>query len=279
MQTRSELRKQQTEPEKVPTAPVNHHLRFRMVGIIFMTLLMVSLVLNQTFLNKRFVSHEITSSTLESDLLDSVHDGMSQYGIPAKMLTKNAADKIVRKSIDQVFAGQTIRVDLSPVTDQLAGEADSQLAQFGISTSLLPAGTSDAITSNLNSAVNSRINTPQVTAAINGLHTVKIVNSTVLAVSAVVVLILAVLAIFGRHFLMSFSWITTIALVVSGLLVMITRSIIPQLAQNAPDYSSLAVQCASDFQGTAFTWLAILAVLAVALWLVRLIRPLVSSRH
>lgn len=279
MQTRSELRKQQTEPEKVPTAPVNHHLLFRMVGIIFMTLLMVSLVLNQTFLNKRFVSHEITSSTLESDLLDSVHDGMSQYGIPAKMLTKNAADKIVRKSIDQVFAGQTIRVDLSPVTDQLAGEADSQLAQFGISTSLLPAGTSDAITSNLNSAVNSRINTPQVTAAINGLHTVKIVNSTVLAVSAVVVLILAVLAIFGRHFLMSFSWITTIALVVSGLLVMITRSIIPQLAQNAPDYSSLAVQCASDFQGTAFTWLAILAVLAVALWLVRLIRPLVSSRH
>ena len=240
---------------------------------------MVSLVLNQTFLNKRFVSHEITSSTLESDLLDSVHDGMSQYGIPAKMLTKNAADKIVRKSIDQVFAGQPIRVDLSPVTDQLAGEADSQLAQFGISTSLLPAGTSDAITSNLNSAVNSRINTPQVTAAINGLHTVKIVNSTVLAVSAVVVLILAVLAIFGRHFLMSFSWITTIALVVSGLLVMITRSIIPQLAQNAPDYSSLAVQCASDFQGTAFTWLAILAVLAVALWLVRLIRPLVSSRH
>lgn len=279
MQTRSELRKQQTEPEKVPTAPVNHHLLFRMVGIIFMTLLMVSLVLNQTFLNKRFVSHEITSSTLESDLLDSVHDGMSQYGIPAKMLTKNAADKIVRKSIDQVFAGQTIRVDLSPVTDQLAGEADSQLAQFGISTSLLPAGTSDAITSNLNSAVNSRINTPQVTAAINGFHTVKIVNSTVLAVSAVVVLILAVLAIFGRHFLMSFSWITTIALVVSGLLVMITRSIIPQLAQNAPDYSSLAVQCASDFQGTAFTWLAILAVLAVALWLVRLIRPLVSSRH
>lgn len=279
MQTRSELRKQQTEPGKVPTAPVNHHLRFRMVGIIFMTLLMVSLVLNQTFLNKRFVSHEITSSTLESDLLDSVHDGMSQYGIPAKMLTKNAADKIVRKSIDQVFAGQPIRVDLSPVTDQLAGEADSQLAQFGISTSLLPAGTSDAITSNLNSAVNSRINTPQVTAAINGLHTVKIINSTVLAVSAVVVLILAVLAILGRHFLMSFSWITTIALVVSGLLVMITRSIIPQLAQNAPDYSSLAVQCASDFQGTAFIWLAILAVLAVILWLVRLIRPLFSSRH
>lgn len=279
MQTRSELRKQQTEPERVPTAPLNHHLRFRMVGIIFMTLLMVSLVLNQTFLNKQFVSHEITSSTLESDLLDSVHDGMSQYGIPAKMLTKSAADKIVRKSIDQVFAGQSIRVDLSSVTDQLAGEADSQLSQFGISTSLLPTGTSDAITSNLNSAVNSRINTPQVTAAINGLHTVKIVNSTVLAVSAVVVLILAVLAIFGRHFLMSFSWITTIALVVSGLLVMITRSIIPQLAQNAPDYSSLAVQCASDFQGTAFTWLAIIAVLAVALWLVRLIRPLFSSRH
>lgn len=278
MQTRSELRKQQAEPAEV-TPPVKHHFRFCLVGVIFMTLLMVSLVLNQTFLNKRFVSHEITSSTLETDLLDSVHEGMSQYGIPAKMLTKNEADKIVRTTIDQAFDGQEIKVDLSPVTDQLAGEADSQLAQFGISTSLLPADASDAVTSNVNSAVNSRINTPQVTAAINGLRIAKTVNSVVMVASALVVLLLAVLAVFGRHLITSFSWITSFALVISGGLVVITRSLIPQLVREAPDYSSFAVQCATDFQGTAFTWLALLAVLAVILWLVRLIRPLFSSSH
>lgn len=276
MQTRSELHKQE---EPVTVSDPSHHVGFRLIGILLLTLFTVSLIFNQTFLNKKFVTRELTSSTVETQLLDEVHAGMSQYGLPAKLLTKSAADHLVRTAVNQAFAGQQLKLDLSPVTDQLAGQADSQLAQFGISTSMLPAGTSDAITSNVNSAVNSRINTPEVTAFINGLKVTRTVVNIIMVVSAAGVLLLLVLSLFGRHLIKSFSWITTGALGLSGAVVAIIRTAIPQLAQANPDYSSFAVQCADDFQGVAWTWLIVLAVLAIVFWGVRLIYLLLSSRH
>lgn len=277
MQTRSELHKQQEEP--VTVADPSHHTGFRLLGILLLTLFTISLVLNQTFLNRKFVTRELTSSEVETQLLDEVHAGMAQYGIPATMLTKTNANHLIQTVVNQAFAGQQLKLDLSSVTDQLAGQADSQLAQFGISTAMLPSGTTDAITSNVNSAVNSRINTPEVTAFINGLKVTRTVVNVIMVVSAIGVLLLLVLSLFGRHLVRSFAWITTGALILSGVVVAVIKAAIPQLAQANPDYSSFAVQCADDFQGVAWAWLAVLAVLAIAFWCVRLIHPLLSSRH
>lgn len=272
MQTRSKLRTQATEV--TTEEPTGHHWGFRVLGILLLTLFMVSLVLNRTFLNQRFVTREMTSSTLENQLLDEVDSGMAQYGLPSKMLTKHDTDHIVRTVVRQAFAGEQLKVNLQPVTNQLAGQADSELSQFGISTSLLPAGSTAAITDSVNSAVNSRINTPQVTAVINGLQVAKTITNVVWAVSGLGVIIMIGWALLGHHLLTSFSWITTVALLFSGLLVAVAGRLIPQLAQAAPDFSAFAVQCATDFQRVATGWLGLLAIVAVICWGLRLIRSL-----
>lgn len=274
MQTRSAMH---TQPSNESTPHESGpYLGFRILGGLLLVLLVVSMVLNQTFLNQRFVTREMTSSTLENQLLDEVHAGMAQYGLPSKMLTKSDADQVVRTVVRQAFHGEQLKVNLQPVTDQLAGQANSELAQFGISTSLLPAGTSAAITDNVNSAVNSRINTPQVTAFINGLQVVKTVVNVLLVVSALGLLIMLGLALLGHHLLNSLTWISSGALLVSGLLFFGAHLLIPQLAQDASDYSAFAVQCAADFQRVANGWLGILAIIVVICWGLRLIR---SSRR
>lgn len=277
MQTRSRI--QQRRDNQASTGQHGHHILFNLGGIIVLVLLMVSLICGRTILNKQFVMHEVTSSTMESDLLDQVQAGLNQYGIPAKVLTKSDTDQIVRTVVNQAFAGQELNLDLSRVTNRLAGQANSQLAQFGVSTSLLPSGASSVVTDNVNSAVNSRINTPQVKQAINTLRLARIVNTVVLATSCVLLVVLLVNALIRRHFLQSFSWIATIALVISGSLVMGIKGLIPQLAAANPEFSSLASQAATDFQTAAMTWLALLGAVVVALWGIRLLRPLLSSRR
>lgn len=88
---------------------------------------MVSLIASRTVLTSGFVMHEVTSSTVETDLLDQVQAGLSQYGIPRTVLTKDDTDRIVRTVVNQAFAGQELSLDLSQVTNRLAGQANSQL--------------------------------------------------------------------------------------------------------------------------------------------------------
>ena len=255
------------------------HLAFNICGLVILVLLMVSLIASRTVFNKRFVMHEVTSSTVETDLLDQVQAGLSQYGIPRTVLTKDDTDRIVRTVVNQAFAGQELSLDLSQVTNRLAGQANSQLAQFGISTSLLPSGTTAAVNDNINSAVNSRINTPQVKQAINSLQLARMVNTTVLGISSVLMVIMLVGAVIHRHLVKSFSWICTLALLVSGGLVMTVKGVIPHLAAANPEYSSLAAQLATGFQAAALTWLGLLAVVAIVLWVIRLLSPRLSSRR
>ncbi|WP_242362994.1 hypothetical protein [Limosilactobacillus antri] len=273
MQTRSRVRQArhgQTAGRR------GSHLSFNLCGVIVLVFLMLSLIGSRTVFNKRFVMHEVTSSAMESDLLDQVQAGLSQYGISSKLLTKDDTDQIVRTVVNQAFAGQELNLDLSRVTDRLAGQANSQLAQFGVSSSLLSSGATGAVNESINAAVNSRINTPQVKQAINNLQLARTVNTAVLGISSVLFALLLIWAAIRRHLLQSCSWISTIALLISGGLVMAVKGLIPQLV-NA-EYSSLAVQFAADFQSAALTWLAVLAVIAVILWGIRLLGAGLSSR-
>lgn len=277
MQTRSRI--QQARYNQDPAVWRSSHLGFNICGIIVLVLLMLSLIGSRTVFNKRFVMHELTSSTVEADLLDQVQAELGQYGIPRKVLTKDDTDQIVKTVVNQAFAGQELNLDLSRVTNRLAGQANSQLAQFGISTNLLPAGTTAAVSDSVNSAVNLRINTPQVKQAISSLQLARTINTVVLSISSILMVILLLWAAIRRHLIRSFSWISTIALLISGGLVMVIKGFIPQLAAASPEYSSLAVQLAADFQTAALTWLALLAVVAIILWGIRLLSPRLASRR
>lgn len=53
----------------------------------------------------------------------------------------------------------------------------------------------------------------------------------------------------------------------------------PHLAAANPEYSSLAAQLATGFQAAALTWLGLLAVVAIVLWVIRLLSLRLSSRR
>jgi hypothetical protein len=266
--TRSELYHQENTVDE-PQETVSHHIGLRVLGVVLLTVLTISFIVERTILNKSFVMHEVTSSALESTILDEVDDGLQQYGIPTSAVTKADTDHIVRTVVNQAFAGQRLKLDMSPITNNVENQANGELSKFGLSTDLLPSGTSSAVTSQVNSAVNSQINTPEVTAIINGLQVARVVTNICLIVSAIGLLVLIALAILRRHFVASFSWIFLLGTVISWLVIEVVRATIPQLAHPYPDYSTFAVQCAGDFVQTAMPVIAITGILAVICWVIR----------
>lgn len=270
MPTRSEL--YHKEVTSSPATVDGHHIGFRILGVIILTLLMVSLIINRTILNKKFVMREATSSALESALLDEVDDGLAQYGISMRSLPKRDTDQIVRTVVNQAFAGQKLELDLSSVSDGLTSQANDQLAKYGLSTDILPSGASSAVTSELNGTVNSQLNSPEVTAVINGLQVARVGTNVVMGVTAIGLVVLIILAVVGRHLLTSMSWVTLLATILTGLVVTVLRGIIPQLATANPNYSTFAVQCASDFQQAALPYIIVLGLLAIACWVLRILR-------
>lgn len=268
MPTRSELYHQASTDEK-PRETVNHHIGLQILGVVLLTVLTISFIVERTILNKSFIMHEVTSSALESTILDEVDDGLQQYGIPTSAVTKADTDHIVRTVVNQAFAGQRLKLDLSPITNNVENQANDELSKFGLSTDILPSGTPSAVASQVNSTVNSQINTPEVTAVINGLQVARVATNICLIVSACGLLVLIVLAILRRHFATSFSWIFLFGTVISWLIIEVVRAVIPQLVQPYPDYSTFAVQCAGDFGQTAMPVIAVTGILAVICWAIR----------
>ena len=71
MTTRSELRAQQQEKVEKPIeeTPKKRQFLYCLWGVICVTLLGLTLLINSTLLNVNFVKEEVTSSSLESVML------------------------------------------------------------------------------------------------------------------------------------------------------------------------------------------------------------------
>lgn len=283
MTTRSELRaKRQQEEEQTELAPTEqvepapapaktgHHLFFRFWGIVFVTLLSLALLLNGTLLNKDFVKHEITTSSLETVMLDQVNSSLTQYGIPTTALQKSDADKLVEQAVDQVYSGQKISLDLTPVVNNVNSSVNSQLAQFGLSTSMLPAGSSATVAGNLNAAVNNQLNTPQVTGLITGIKIAKAVVNITLLVSAIMLVVLVIKAILQHHGLASFSWISLLGMVVLLAVIAAIKAIATQVGAQFSDISPFISQLTDDFAQRGMTYAFLLAGVAVILFALRI---------
>lgn len=204
MTTRSELRAQRQETEAVEEpvtkTPARHHFLFRLWGIICLTLLALGLLLNVTLLNPNFVK-EITSSSLESIMMSQVNSSLTQYGISTSVLKKSDTDKLITQAVDQIYAGEKINLDLSSVVNSVSSSVDSQLAQYGLSTSMLPAGSSSAVTNNINSIVNSQLNTPEVSQLITGIKIAK-TSVNIILVICLISLVLLIIRGYGNDILL-----------------------------------------------------------------------------
>lgn len=279
MTTRSELRAQERAQEgpavkKQPGEAVKqgHHIRFRVWGMILLTVLMLMMLIDTTLLNKNFVKQEIDNSSLESVMLAQVNSTLTSYGIPTSVLQKSTTNKIINQAVDQVYSGQKINLDLSPVVGSVDSSVNSELSQFGVSTSMLPAGSVSAATGDINAAVNKQLNTSAVAELTSGIQIAKVVVNVVLLANLVFLLIMLLKSLWQHHLVASFSWIFLSTAVLFTLIVNAIRAVASQAGSQVPDISPFIAQVAEDFQQRGMTYTFFLTGLAIILFGIRLIK-------
>lgn len=274
MTTRSELRAQreaaqQTEPASEPAAtPVRSHHFFNFWGTVFLVFFALSMVLNATLLNPKFILREVRDSVVETTITDQVNGALQRYGVPTSLLTDKDTDHLLSQAVNQVYAGKSIHLDLSRVTQRAGTTADSELAQYGLAG--VGSAVSADLTQNVNNVVNSQLNTPVVSRLASGIHLTKLVTNAIFMVTGIGLLILIVLAILGRHFAQSFSRIGVWTVIIDGLICGAIGKLAPQLAADQPDYAAFVAQLSTAFMHTAWAILGPILVVAIGLFIWRI---------
>lgn len=146
---------------------------------------------------------------------------------------------------------------------------NSQLAQYGLSTSMLPAGSSSAIAGNINSMVNIQLNTPEVAQLINGIKIAKTVVNIILVISIISLVILILKGLWQHHLIGSFRWICLWGTVLYTGIVMTIHAIALQMGAGQPDISPFISQVANDFQQTGFHGSMMLIVISIVLFILQ----------
>ncbi|MBB1095153.1 hypothetical protein H5R92_02815 [Limosilactobacillus sp. BG-MG3-A] len=275
MTTRSELRRTQRQEkveQSIEATSQKHHFLYCLWGVICVTLLGLALLVNSTLLNVNFIKKEVTSSSLESVILSQVNSSLTQYGISTSVLQKSDTDKLINQAIDQIYAGEKIKLDLSPVVNSVNSSVNSQLAQYGLSTSMLPAGSSSAITSNINSMVNSQLNTPEVAQLINGIKIAKTITNFILAISIIGLIVLILKGLWRRHLISSFRWICLWGTILYTGTVMAIHALALQIGEGQPDLGPFISQVANDFQQTGFHISMIIIVVSIVLFILQFVK-------
>lgn len=275
MLTRSEYRSQQASEPSEETKQVQpkrvHHFASILLGIIALTILVVSVLANLTVLNADFAVQEINDSVVEDELTNQIGAGLAQYGISSQILTTKTTKQLTSQVVKQVYAGKKIDLDLRPVIQSAATSVNGLLAQYGISTNA--AETSSATTA-INSAVNAQLNTSVVTSFTQGLQVTKTIVNLALVISAGIIVIMAVVTMLRRSFLHDFSWICLWGLLVSWGLIRALSSLIMQVAKDQPDYVALISHVMTAIMHQANSLFVILLLVVVVLFAGRLWRQI-----
>lgn len=242
-----------------------------------MILFILSAILNATILNPKFVLHEVRNSVVETTITDQVNGALERYGVPTSVLTDKDTDRLLNQAVNQVYADKNIHLDLSTVTQRAGAAADSQLAQYGLAG--VGSAASSALSQNINSVVNGQLNTPAVARLTNGIHLAKVAANMIFMVTGIGLMVLAVLAVLGRHFAQSFSRMGIWTVIIDGALCGAIGKLAPQLAADQPDYTAFVAQLSTDFMRTALTMIGMVLVVTIILLIWRIFgRRLLSRR-
>ncbi len=122
---------------------------------------------------------------------------------------------------------------------------------------MLPAGSSSAIAGNINSMVNSQLNTPEVAQLINGIKIAKTVVNIILVISIISLVLLILKGLWQHHLIGSFRWICLWGTVLYTGIVMTIHAI---------------SQVANDFQQTGFHGSMMLIVISIVLFILQFVK-------
>ncbi|MEO5287650.1 MAG: hypothetical protein ACI31L_02735 [Limosilactobacillus sp.] len=267
--SREEMHRQKRQANASAKQPRSHHFWASFLGILLTMVMAIAVLLNATVLNADFAADELADSPISTQLQEEVNGSLSEYGVSGSLLTTKETHRLVRQAVKQVYAGKSIKLDLTNVEKRLQSKVDDELGSYGLSTSLLPSSATSGFNQQLTNQVNQKLNTDEVQTAAKTITTVKTVVNVLLAISGVALAVLIVWSLFKRCFLAVFSWSTTWSAGLYFGFVWLVKLGINQAAQEEPDYASTIATIGNDVltRGWRIAWL--LLALALVGWLLR----------
>jgi hypothetical protein len=279
--SREEYRQQQFAAEnqqsyEEPITPHQSHWKTVISLAVCLWVLLVSFWLYRTILSKEFAAEEVKQTVVADQLNQEVDNVLANYAVPRSVLTKRESVKLARQAVKDVYDNQAINLDMSTVTDRLESSVSSLTGNYGVDVSSIAGSSLNALTNQLNSAVNQRLNTQQVKTFTKQLHIAKIVDMAALAISGILTIVLLVSALLKRNLMPIISWALSFVSLLAAGSIMVSGSVAKQVSRAVPDFSSSIISVWSDV--AQFGWhLVILTVaLAAACWVARIV---VARRH
>lgn len=208
MISRKSLRKQ-AQPD-VPTTKPRRHWVSTVVGILAMLVMMFCLLLNTTVLNEEFVANEIIQSTVGSEIQSQINSSLSQYGVAGETITKKQTNELLKTAVKQVYSGQSIKLDLSDILNNLEDGANDTLSNYGVSDELKNSVT-DSVNTEVTNIINSKINTPAVAQFESRIKLAKTLVIIGLIASVAILFMVALYDLFTHTLLRDFRWIMIIS--------------------------------------------------------------------
>lgn len=259
------MHRQKQQADASVKQPRHHHFGATFLGILLTMVMAIAILLNATVLDADFAADELADSPISTQLQEEVNGSLSEYGVSGSLLTTKETHRLVRQAVKQVYAGKSIKLDLTNVEKRLQSKVDDELGSYGLSTSLLPSSATSEFNQQLTNQVNQKLNTDEVQTAAKTITTVKTVVNVLLAISGVALAVLIVWSLFKHCFLAVFAWS-------AGLyfgFVWLIKLGINQAAQEQPDYASTIATIGNDVltRGWRIAWL--LLALALVGWLLR----------
>ncbi|WP_295746575.1 hypothetical protein [uncultured Limosilactobacillus sp.] len=283
MTSREEYRQQQSAAQNQqhynkPVAPRRTHWKTVIGLAACLWVLLVSFWLYRTILSKEFAAEEVKQTVVADQLNQEVDNVLASYAVPRSVLTKHESVKLARQAVNNVYDNQAIDVDMSAVTNRLESSVSSLAGNYGVDVSSVAGSSLNALTNQLNSAVNQRLNTQHVKTFTKQLHLAKVINVAALAISGILTIVLLVSALVKRNLIPIVSWSLTIVSLLAAGSIMVSGSVARQVSRAVPDFSSSIISVWSDV--AQFGWhLVILAVVLAAMcWIARIIVARRGSR-
>lgn len=231
---------------KVQLTNQRHHRGFNLIGVIVLTIFLIALIFNGTVFNQKFVAREIGKSSVSTTIVTNVNQELSQYGLPDNVMTKKQANRLVNASVKQVYAGDEIKLNLNPVFSRAEKLIDQDLVGLGVSTSQLPTAVTSTVKAKINATVTKQINTARVQQMTSKVLLAKRVTTIVLIGSSILLVILLVWALIGRHLMMSLSWILIISSLLSLGIIKGITTFLNNLTANSTYLSTISSQAIQD---------------------------------
>lgn len=269
MMSREEMHRQKQQADASVKQPRHHHFGATFLGILLTMVIAIAVLLNATVLDADFAADELADSPISTQLQEEVNGSLSEYGVSGSLLTTKETHRLVRQAVKQVYAGKSIKLDLTNVEKRLQSKVDDELGSYGLSTSLLPSSATSEFNQQLTNQVNQKLNTDEVQTAAKTITTVKTVVNVLLAISGLALAVLIVWSLFKHCFLAVFGWSTAWSAGLYFGFVWLIKLGINQAAQEQPDYASTIATIGNDVltRGWRIAWL--LLVLALVGWLLR----------